>query len=1621
MKLTALDERDEFFELLDREIDERLKAEEASSIKAFARIFYESSPLEELREKRLSDAYGSTVSCWKFLQQYKAGPAKVEVSNPNLEENGWQSTHTVITLLMPNMPFIVDSVRMALARLGLNIFAMHNAVLKISRTAGGKFKTLHDRQQGAGKKDVQCEAFMYVEVDRHSSTRDLEQIRNELQTVLEEVATAVSDYPLMKAKAIEMSEAFSKKVKGVDDAARKEAQAFLDWLAQDHFTFLGYDEYSYEGEGEELVLKQVPGSELGILKSHQERPRKLTLSGLPRQAREAILGPDICIFSKSAERSRIHRPAYPDYVSIKRYDARGKMVGEVRFLGLYTFQVYNERTEDIPLVRQKIRYVREQAGFAPQDYAGKELDQILAVYPRDELFQISQEQLLETALGILYIQERRKIRLFMHEDVYGQFVTALVFVPRDIYSTRLRVRIGELLAAELGAEDLEFFTYYSESVLARTQFILRVPPAENRELPVEELQAKIIAAAQSWQDGLIEALNEAHGEERASRLIQEYSDAFPSSYREDFSPRRAVIDIDHISTLSAESPLAMSFYKALEEDEKILHFKLYHEGGSVPLSDVLPVFENLGLRVLGEHPYEVTGRSGKTIWIHDFSLQSSDETVIDISRIRKKFEDLFLRVWVREAESDTFNRLVLAAHLDWRQISMLRSYARYMRQTRFGYSQTFIANTLANHVHITQLLLELFEVRFDPSRYKSHEQCEAAQQNILNDINAALEQVANLSEDKVLRRYVEMIRATVRTNYYQQGSDGGPKPYMSFKMLPSKISAMPKPLPMFEIFVYSPQVEGVHLRGGKVARGGLRWSDRYEDYRTEILGLVKAQQVKNSVIVPVGAKGGFVAKQLPEGDREAWLAEGVSAYKTFIRGLLDVTDNNLGGEVIPPPDVVRHDEDDYYLVVAADKGTATFSDIANGISAEYNFWLGDAFASGGSQGYDHKKMGITARGAWVSVQRHFRELGLNTDEDVFTAIGVGDMSGDVFGNGMLLSDKMKLVAAFNHLHIFVDPDPDPAVAFRERQRLFNLPRSTWADYDAKLISKGGGVFSRSAKSIPISAEMKSRFGIKQDRLPPNMLIKAILKAEADLLWFGGIGTYVKSSEESHADAGDKANDAIRINGSDLRVRIVGEGANLGMTQRGRIEYAMKGGRLNTDFVDNSAGVDCSDHEVNIKILLNGVVANGDMTMKQRNKLLEDMTDQVAWLVLKNNYRQTQALTIARFEASERIEEYRRLINHLEGLGKLDRALEYIPDDDTITERKSRGEGLTRPELCVLNSYVRGYLKEVLIDSELVDDPYLVRELHNEFPAVLVRNYADQVASHRLRREIVATQLANDLVNHMGISFVERMRQSTGATVESIVKAYVIARDTFSMDAIWSQIEALDYKVSAETQTRMMTELMRLVRRATRWFLRNRRRELNIEMSIEAFRDHVESISTILPDLLAENQRVQNEERKQFLLDAGVPEDLATTVAGTLFLYSALGIIEAHEESQKPLDYVARTFFAVGEVLDLQWFNDQLNKAKPATHWQALARESFREDLDWQQRSLTVGILGLATESEEIDARIEAWTQRHAELIERWRAMLTELKASKQPEMAMYSVALRELLDLAQSTVHCADC
>jgi glutamate dehydrogenase len=1099
------------------------------------------------------------------------------------------------------------------------------------------------------------------------------------------------------------------------------------------------------------------------------------------------------------------------------------------------------------------------------------------------------------------------------------------------------------------------------------------------------------------------------------RLLHSYRFAFTSAYREHFGPASAVYDIQRIEALSDEQPITMSFYRVLEQSSEILRFKLFVADEPLVLSDVIPVLENLGMRVVGEHPYAVRREDGRQYWMHDFTLIYQGSEPVELDEVQDVFQDAFAKIWSGGAENDEFNQLVIGANLNWREVAMLRAYSRYSQQIRFGFSQPYIAGALSSHIQVTRLLVALFRARFEPQRQGS-DKVAALAGRIESSIVDALDKVANLNEDQILRRFLELIKATLRTSFFQRDADGELKDYFSFKLSPREISDIPLPRPMFEVFVYSARVEGVHLRGGKVARGGLRWSDRLEDYRTEVLGLVKAQQVKNSVIVPVGAKGGFVAKQLPTtGGREAWLNEGIASYKIFISALLDITDNLVAGEVVPPVDVVRHDEDDPYFVVAADKGTATFSDIANEIAEDRGFWLGDAFASGGSQGYDHKGMGITARGAWESVKLHFRELGLDTQSEAFSVIAVGDMAGDVFGNGMLLSEHIQMCAAFNHLHIFIDPEPDAARSWKERKRLFDLPRSSWTDYDSRLISEGGGIFPRSAKSITLTPQIQKLTGLKEKAVTPTDLISALLKAPVDLIWNGGIGTYVKASNETHEEVGDKANDLLRVNGKELRCKVVGEGGNLGLSQKARMEYALNGGRLNTDFIDNAGGVDCSDHEVNIKILLNQVVANGDMTEKQRNQLLEQMTDDVAELVLQNNYRQVQSISLAESRSLESMSEYQRYIIHMESAGKLDRALEFLPDDDVLNERKHQNKGLTRPELSVLISYSKAELKESLSHSSVPDDPYLSRELFTAFPDNLKASFSEQILAHRLKREIIGTQIANNMVNMMGINFVDRLRISTGSDDASIARAYVLARDIFNVEQLWRQIEKLDHKVDSNVQVEMMLELQHLVRRATRWFVRNRRAELDCELELERFTDELASIISKQEKVLSGAPKELWEEVCNGYQEAGVPVTLAKLLAGARSLYSSLGIIEVAAETDLTTDKVAQIYFALGEQLQLDWLSQQLNKLQVENYWQALAREAFRDDLEWQQRALVSNALTGKPKAATVTTIVDQWSEDNAWLVDRWRNVLAELKNADKKEYAMYTVALRELFDLAKSS------
>ncbi|MCG6657358.1 NAD-glutamate dehydrogenase [Halomonas campisalis] len=1599
--------RQDILKQLRERLFSRLDEKRAEAVDAFARYFYATVPLEDLADRRLDDLYGATLSVWHFIQHHDPAEPKVRVFNPDFEEHGWQSTHTFVAVLHEDMSFLVDSVRIELNRRGLTVHAIHNAVLAVERGGDHTLKRVVSPREADAPQAR--ESLIAIEIDRHTDISVLETLEDALSEVLEDVRTAVNDYvPMCERVQDAIAELKECCPEQVDPADHEEAIAFLEWLVRDNFTFLGYDEYVIESDANGDRLTKVAGSELGVFRLDQPRYQERIRTELGVEGNRFVLVPQLLSFAKSAHHARVHRPTYPDYISIDRYDDKGRVIGERRFLGLFTSTVYNESPRHIPLLRRKLKAVMDIAGFNPKGHNGKQLLQILEVYPRDDIFQIDTEELAKTALGILDIRERRRVRLFIRTDISGRFHSCLVFVPRDVFSTDLRLRIQRLLCEELNASFGDFNTYLSESVLARIQFILRFSEDGPRDFDIKRLEAKVAQLARSWRDELQAAMIEGFGEEQANILMDRFRDAFPASYRDDFGARTAVFDLQHMGELDRGEPLALTLYRLVEEEGSGVNLKLFHRDQPIPLSDVLPMMENLGLRVIGERPYEIDTPDVR-YWIHDFDLEHHTSIEVSLQEMREPFIEAFRRIWAGEADNDAFNRLVIVANLDWREVAMLRTYARYLKQIRFGMSQDYIAATLANHPDITRDLVRLFALRFDPNRRPDEDELDACVERIIRGLDG----VASLNDDQLLRRYMELIQATLRTNYYQPARDGRVKDYIAYKLDPNRVTGMPKPRPAYEIFVCSPRVEGVHLRGGKVARGGLRWSDRHEDYRTEVLGLVKAQQVKNAVIVPVGAKGGFVCKRMPEGaDRDTLQREGIACYKTFIRALLDVTDNLVGGEVVPPKNVVRHDDDDAYLVVAADKGTATFSDIANEISAEYGHWLRDAFASGGANGYDHKKMGITARGAWESVKRHFRGLGLNTQEEEFSVIGIGDMGGDVFGNGMLLSDKIRLVGAFNHLHIFVDPDPDTAATFAERQRLFDLPRSSWEDFDASLISEGGGVFKRSAKSIPISQEMKAVFGIEEERLSPNDLIRAMLRSRVDLLWNGGIGTYVKGSSESDTEVGDKANDALRINGRELNCRVVGEGGNLGLTQVGRMEAAAKGVRVNTDFIDNAGGVNCSDHEVNIKILIDEIVKRGDMTDKQRNQLLADMTEEVADLVILDNYRQTQALDLSEILSRHGIGPYRRFISELEAAGQIDRELEFLPADEELQERAGNEQGMTLPELSVLISYAKSVLKGEVLASDVPDDPYIQQYLERIFPPVLVERFKEEMYDHRLKREIVTTQVANDLVDHMGVVYVRRLIDSTGAGRAEIARAYIIARDSFQLADTWERIESLDNQVPCQVQYGMMLDLMRLIRRATRWFLRQRL-GLSTRDAIEYFAPRVAQLQESIGELVRGEEREGWEAKRRELIEAGVPEELAATVAGAGSLYGALGVIQAARQTDEKPQRVAEIFYEIGHRLELPWMIQQVTNLKVRDSWQAQARETFRDDIDRQQLALTVSVLK-TEDGREPDERVQHWLEAHSALHERWCRLVSEVRSGSQASFPLFAVAVRELVDLAES-------
>ncbi len=1607
------------------------------ALTAYLHHYYLHTAPEDLVDRDPVDVYGAAASHYRLGLKRPQGTAEVRVYTPTVDENGWSSGHTVVEVVTDDMPFLVDSVTNELTRQDRAIHLVIHPQLVVRRDITGKLLEILDidacsRSQAAGADwpaDAVVESWMHIEIDRETDRADLHAIETGLRRVLGDVREVVEDWTKMRAGALRLADELAEVPPAhLPEQEVGEAWELMRWLADDHFTFLGYREYDLvEHEGEE-VLRAIPGTGLGILRSDpvshdtDHHPVSESFGRLSAPVRAKAHEKKLLVLTKANSRSTVHRSAYLDYVGVKKFDAAGNVVGERRFLGLFSSAAYTESVTRIPVVRRKVQEVLTGSGFSGESHDGRDLLQILETFPRDEIFQTPAEELQKIAGSVLYLQERRKLRLFLRQDEYGRYFSALVYLPRDRYTTRIRLRLMEILKEELNGATVDYTVYATESVLTRLHFVVRVAPGselpELTEPEIERIEAKLAEAARFWMDGFNDQLHIELGEERAAELAHKYANAFPDGYRADFTARTAVADLKQIEVLHGEGDFRLNLYQPVGAGDDERRFKIYRVGGPISLTEVLPVLQRLGVEVLDEHPYALRRSDQTTAWVYDFGLRLAESTELT-DEARERFQEAFAATWKGLAENDGFNGLILTAGLNWRQAVVLRALAKYLRQAGSTFSQDYMEDALRNNAHTTRLLVNLFEARLSPSHQLGAGELREA---IQEELAGALDEVVSLDEDRILRSFLHLIQATLRTNFFQHTESGDWHPYVSMKFDPHAIPDLPAPRPAFEIWVYSPQVEGVHLRFGKVARGGLRWSDRREDFRTEILGLVKAQMVKNTVIVPVGAKGGFVAKQLPDPsvDREAWLAEGISSYKTFISALLDITDNLQGSQVVHPADVVRHDADDTYLVVAADKGTATFSDIANGVAESYGFWLGDAFASGGSAGYDHKGMGITARGAWESVKRNFRELGVDTQAEDFTVVGIGDMSGDVFGNGMLLSDHIRLVAAFDHRHIFLDPNPQAALSYAERRRLFDLPRSSWDDYDKSLISAGGGVFPRSAKSIQLTAQVRAALGIQQSRLTPAELMKAILQAPVDLFWNGGIGTYVKAERETNADVGDKANDAIRVNGGQIRARVIGEGGNLGCTQLGRIEYAQTGGPegdggwINTDAIDNSAGVDTSDHEVNIKILLNQVVAEGDMTVKQRNVLLAEMTDEVGHLVLRNNYAQNVVLANAVAQAYSMVNVHSRMINRLEADGLLDRGIEFLPTERQIRERQQNGHGLTQPELSVLLAYTKITLADELLATGLPDDPYFRDTLHLYFPTALRSRFAEAVDNHALRREIITTLIVNDTINRGGCTFAFRLREETGATYEEIARTHTAARAVFGLETIWDQVEGLDNQVPAEVQTRMRLHSRRLVERATRWMLNNRRQPLDIAATIAFFQDRVDQVWSSLPKPLRGEDLAWFERIYAELEAAGVPQALATRVAGLSSAFPTLDIAEVADRSGKDVHEVADLYYDLGDRLGITHLLDRIIELPRIDRWSSMARAAIREDLFVAHAALTADVLACGPEGASAEERYAAWAELNGPLLTRAQTTLDDIRGSDTYELSSLSVAMRVIRTLLRA-------
>ena len=1598
-------------DLLDRIVDlARTRSEGArgDEIELFLRHYYRRLPAEDIQGRDAEDLYFSALGMLNFLRSRAADHDKLRVYNPSLDADGWSSPHTVIDLVTDDRPFLVDSLTAALTEADIAVHLVVHPIFRAVRDAAGELVALYGR--GQAPEESVLESITRIEIVRQGAGDEIDALTARLAAVLDDVRVTVADWRAMRGQL----DAALDELASAAPPPRTELEetiAFLTWMSENNFTFLGYCGYQLTRNARGARLKADAKHALGIYRGATlmaEKPAAARGESLPSEVVDRLTDPSLFLITKSPHKSTVHRPTQLDSVEIKRYDADGTVIGIHRFLGLYTSAAYNQSPTVVPVLRQRLAIALARAGFSPTSHDGKALLHVLETYPRNELFQASEDELLETSLGILHLQERPRLRLFVRRDTLGGSMSCMVFLPRERYDSGLRRDITRILEHSFGGTCQDFYTLLDDSPLARLHIILETTGAAAAAIEVEVVEGRLVDAVRGWEDSLHDALRAAYDEHRAASLERRYSAAFPASYRDRFGARVAVLDIERIEAVSDGEGLDLNLYRPPEATEGGLRFKIYHRGGPLALSDVLPVVENMGLKVIDEFPFRLNvGDDKPEVWIHDFGVVDRAGLEINVAEAKQRFQDAFEQIWRGDVENDGFNMLVTRAGLGWRQIVVLRAYAKYLRQARIPFSQAYMETTLAANPEIARHLVAVFEHRFDPAIDQDDAVGDRGEDAVAL-VASELESVASLDEDRIIRRFLNAMQATLRTNFYQADESGAAHPYLSLKIDSTSVDELPLPRPEVEIFVYSARMEGVHLRGGKVARGGLRWSDRPEDFRTEVLGLMKAQMVKNAVIVPVGAKGGFVVKHPPLGDRDAFLAEGIACYKTLISGMLDITDNFSGADVVPPADVVRHDGDDPYLVVAADKGTATFSDIANGVAEEYGFWLGDAFASGGSAGYDHKKMGITARGAWESVKRHFREMGLDTQSEDFSVVGIGDMSGDVFGNGMLLSPHIKLVAAFNHLHILIDPDPDPATSYEERKRLFALPRSNWADYDASLISPGGGIFDRAAKSVTLTPEMRALIGVETETMTPMRLISELLKAPVDLLWNGGIGTYVKARRETHADVGDRANDSLRVDAAELGCKVIGEGGNLGFTQLARIEAASIGVRVNSDAIDNSAGVDCSDREVNIKVLLGDVESEGELTRKQRDKLLVKMTDDVAERCLADNYLQTLGISVIESMAGARLDLQQRMIHDLERSGRLDRAVEFLPDDEAIEERRTAEQGLSRPEISVLYAYAKLSLYAAVLESDLPDDPFLNDDLERYFPNALVKKYGKNIRRHRLRREIVATQVSNSIVNRASMVFAQMAEEETGRGAGDIGRAYVVTRAVFGMRDLWVETESLDNKVPADVQHQLIVGLRRLLEHSALWFLRNRPQPLDCAATVAVFESGVTSLVGCLDQVLPADRAEDAAVEAAALIAQGVPAKLARVISLVEPLYSACNIVEAASQLGLEVKDTAAIYFQVGRRLGLDWLRARGRHIAIDNHWQDKAVSAIIDDLYGQQLALTVRVL--ETAGKGMDAT-EKWAAENPDIIGRNAQLFTDLRTQPGMDLAMLAVANRRMREL----------